>query len=74
MRIIPFLIFGVITTALIVLLNSTILLPVPMGKLLSPQNGLWQNADPVNMDYSADLKFSQLKGKAEVYFDERLVR
>ena len=73
MRIIPFLIFGVVTTALVVILNSTLLLPVPLGKLLSPQNGLWQNADPVNMDYSADLKFSNLKGKTEVYFDERLV-
>lgn len=73
MRIIPFLIFGAVTTALVVILNSTVLLPAPLGKLLSPQNGLWQNADPVDMDYSADLKFSQLKGKTEVYFDERLV-
>ncbi|MEO7314605.1 MAG: penicillin acylase family protein [Ginsengibacter sp.] len=73
MRTIPLLIFGVITTALVVILNSTILLPAPLGKLLSPQNGLWQNADPVDMDYSADLTITQLKGKAEVYFDERLV-
>ena len=73
MRIIPFLIFGVVTTALVVILNSTLLLPAPLGKLLSPQNGLWQNADPVNMDYSADLKFPKLKGKTEVYFDERLI-
>lgn len=49
------------------------LLPAPLGKLLSPQNGIWQNADPVQMDYSADLKFPNLKGKTEVYFDERLV-
>ena len=73
MRIIPFLIFGAVTTALVIILNSTVLLPAPLGKLLSPQNGLWQNADPVDMDYSANLKFSQLKGKTEVYFDERLV-
>ncbi len=73
MRIIPFFIFGVVTTALVVILNSTLLLPAPLGKLLSPQNGLWQNADPVNMDYSAELKFPKLKGKTEVYFDERLV-
>lgn len=73
MRIIPFLIFGVITTALIFILNSSVLLPVPLGKLLNPQNGLWQNAEPADKDFSADLKFSQLKGKAEVYFDERLV-
>ncbi len=73
MRIVPFLIFGVLTTALIVVLNSTLLLPAPLGKLLSPQNGVWQNAEPTNANYNADLKFPQLKGKTEVYFDERLV-
>ena len=50
MRIIPLMIFGVITTALIIILNSTLLTPAPLGKLLSPQNGLWQNAE------SADLR------------------
>ena len=73
MRIIPFIIFGVITTALIIILNSTLLTPAPLGKLLSPQNGIWQNAEPVDYDYSADLSFKQLKGKVDVYFDERLV-
>lgn len=73
MRIIPFVIFGVITTALIIILNSTVIIPAPLGKLLSPQNGLWQNAESVNHDYSADLSFKQLKGKVNVYFDDRLV-
>lgn len=48
-------------------------LPAPLGKLLSPQNGLWQNAEPADQDYSVQLKFSQLKGKVKVYFDDRLV-
>ena len=73
MKIFPFLIFGIITAALVVILNSTLVLPAPLGKLLSPQNGLWQNAEPVNKDYSANLSFPQLKGKVNVYFDERLV-
>ena len=73
MRIIPFVIFGLITMALIVILNSTLLTPAPLGKLLSPQNGLWQNAEPTDYDYSADLSFKQLKGKVDVYFDDRLV-
>ncbi|MEO8861629.1 MAG: penicillin acylase family protein, partial [Ginsengibacter sp.] len=73
MRIVPFIIFGVITTALIIILNSVVLLPAPLGKLLSPQNGVWQNAEPVDEDYSANLKFPQLNGKVDVYFDERLV-
>jgi penicillin G amidase len=73
MRIISFVIFGVITTILIIILNSTLLTPAPLGKLLSPQNGIWQNAEPADYDYSADLSFKQLKGKVDVYFDERLV-
>ncbi|HEV2833368.1 MAG TPA: penicillin acylase family protein, partial [Hanamia sp.] len=73
MKIFPFIIFGIITAALVVILNSTLLLPAPLGKLLSPQNGLWQNAEPVDQDYSAQLEFPQLKGKVNVYFDERLV-
>ncbi|HJY22741.1 MAG TPA: hypothetical protein VJ279_07640, partial [Hanamia sp.] len=68
MKIFPFIIFGIITAALVVILNSTLLLPAPLGKLLSPQNGLWQNAEPIDQDYSAELKFPQLKGKVNVYF------
>ncbi len=73
MKIFPFLIFGIITTALVVILNSSMVLPAPLGKLLSPQNGLWQNADPTDKDYSEELSFPQLKGKVNVYFDARLV-
>ncbi|HVZ95473.1 MAG TPA: penicillin acylase family protein, partial [Chitinophagaceae bacterium] len=73
MRIIPFVIFGIITTGLIVILNTTYLTPAPLGKLLNPQGGIWQNAEPADYDYSANLKFPQLKGNVNVYFDERLV-
>lgn len=65
--------FAAITVALIIILNSTLLLPAPLGKLMSPQHGFWQNADPYELDYNASLNFSQLKEKASVYFDERLV-
>ncbi|MEP6926271.1 MAG: penicillin acylase family protein, partial [Ginsengibacter sp.] len=73
MRIIPFIIFGVITAALIIILNSTLLIPAPLGKLLSPQSGVWQNAEPANQNFSESLSFPQLKGKVNVYFDDRLV-
>ncbi len=73
MRIIPFIIFGVITAGLIIILNTTLILPAPLGKLLSPQHGVWQNAEPVNHDFNADLSFPQLAGKVNVYFDDRLV-
>jgi penicillin amidase len=73
MRILPLLISAVITTAFILLLNTSWILPAPLGKLLAPQQGVWQNAEPVNENFSADMKFPQLKGKVNVYFDERLV-
>ena len=65
--------YALITVMLIVALNSTLILPVPLGELLSPQKGLWQNAEPLDKDYSAQLSFPQFEGKVNVYFDERLV-
>ncbi len=73
MRIIPFVVCALLTLALIVTFNSKLLLPAPLGKLLAPQEGVWQNAEPAGYDFSADLKFQSLKGKVEVYFDDRLV-
>ncbi len=73
MRIIPFLLSAIATAVLIIILNTKMVAPAPLGALLSPQHGLWQNAEPANKDFSADLKFTELKGKASVYFDEKLV-
>ena len=73
MRIIPFSIAAVITTAFILLFNTKLVLKAPLGKLLSPQHGIWQNAEPADADFSATLNFDQLKSNASVYFDERLV-
>jgi penicillin G amidase len=73
MKYIPFLTSLLITIALIVVLGSGAVLQAPLAKLLSPQHGIWQNAEPVDMDYNAALHFSQLKNKGEVYLDERMV-
>src|SRR5260221_6850590 len=73
MRIAPFLISILITIALIFALNKKWGSVPPMGKFLSPQHGFWQNAEPADASFDADLKFPQLKSKAEVYFDDRLV-
>ncbi len=74
MRIVPFAISAVVTAGLIFVFDRPIgPLPMPLGKFISPQHGFWQNAEPKNQAFDADLKFSNLKGKAEVYFDERLV-
>lgn len=73
MRIVLFFISSILCAALIIILNTTLLLPAPLGKLLSPQQGVWQNAEPYDADYSSELHFSQLKKQVEVYFDDRLV-
>lgn len=73
MRILPFAISAVVTAGLVFALNKQWGKIPPMGKFLSPQHGFWQNAEPVNKSFNAELNFSGLKGKAEVYFDERLV-
>jgi penicillin amidase len=74
MRVVPFIVSAVITGGLVYVLNRPIgPLPMPAGKFLSPQHGFWQNADANSKSYDADLKIPGLKGKATVYFDERLV-
>jgi penicillin amidase len=73
MRILMSAITALITAALIFILNTKAALPAALGSFLSPQHGCWQNAEPANKDFSEDLKFSGLKGKASVYFDDRLV-
>ena len=75
MRIVPFAVSTVVTAGLVFALNRPLgdKVPMPLGKFLSPQHGFWQNAEPANQSFDADLKFPGLKGNAEVYFDERLV-
>ncbi|MBS1759687.1 MAG: penicillin acylase family protein [Bacteroidetes bacterium] len=73
MRIIPFVVSTVVTAGLVFAMNKQWGKIPPMGKFLSPQHGIWQNAEPVNQSYSSELKFDGLKGKSSVYFDDRLV-
>ena len=73
MRILPLLFSAAFTIVLIIILNTKLVVPAPLGALLSPQHGLWQNAEPADKNFSADLKFPQLKGKVSVYFDEKLI-
>ena len=73
MRILLFILTTVLTVALCVVLNSKAVLPAPLGKLLSPQHGIWQNAESKNATFSATIPAAGLKGKVEIYLDERLV-
>ena len=73
MRFVYFFSAFIITILLILVLNIQMGSIPPIGKFLSPQHGLWQNAESYNKDFNLDLRIPELKNKVEVYFDERMV-
>lgn len=73
MRAFLFLLTAAVSFGLCYLLSSRQYLPLPLGSFLSPQEGFWQNAEPADEDFSAQLRFPELKGKVDVYLDDRLV-
>ena len=73
MRLFFAILYTILTIFLVLLLNTKMFLPAPLGKLLAPQQGVWQNAEASDENFSAQLSFPQLKGKTNVYLDERLV-
>jgi penicillin G amidase len=77
MRILPLIISSAITIALVLVLNTSLKIggnsAPAFGKFLSPQHGFWQNAEKDDNDFGGQLSFPTLKGKVDVYFDERLV-
>lgn len=73
MRVFSFFLSLLLTVGFVYMLDTRTVLPVPMGELLSPQEGIWQNADEVQASTSENVKIADLKGKTEVYFDERMV-
>ncbi len=77
MKIPQFILCAIITISLVWVLDSRLSAnggKTPrLGYFLSPQTGFWQNAEPADENFDAALTFPQLTGKAEVYFDERMV-
>src|SRR5215212_4710744 len=73
MRLIPFITGTVLTIALVFALNNKWGSIPPLGKFLSPQQGFWQNAEADNADRNESFSFKGLKGKVNVYLDEKLV-
>src|SRR4051812_18024958 len=73
MRIVPFLISLLLTGGLIFFLDNQWGKLPPLGKFLSPQHGLWQNAEALDKDFNAELSLPGLKYKATVYFDQFLI-
>ena len=71
MKIVYFLLSLSVTLIVIVLLSSGFGKAPPFGKFLSPQHGFWQNAEPVNKTYTAEMLFSDysifLAGSSAVY-------
>ncbi|PUZ30120.1 penicillin amidase [Chitinophaga costaii] len=73
MRILPFFSSAIVTLVLIFVLGHKWGSVPPFGKLLSPQQGFWQNATPISKNYNEDLRLPALTGKVNVWLDERMV-
>lgn len=68
-----FLVSLLLNAALVVVLGTRSVLPLPLGSFLSVQEGVWQNAEAVDEDFNASLRFDRLQGKVDVFLDDRLV-
>ncbi|HVI45594.1 MAG TPA: penicillin acylase family protein [Chitinophaga sp.] len=73
MRIIPAVITAAITLSLTYAFNTKLGKVPPLGKLLSPQTGFWQNAEPIGDHPQDHLVLTGLSGKVEVWYDDRAV-
>ncbi|MEO1053510.1 MAG: penicillin acylase family protein [Bacteroidota bacterium] len=74
MKLFKFLISLAITVSLLYLLNNQVnvggtALP-PLGKLLDPFHGFWQNAQNDSLPYYANIQLEGLKGEVKVHYDE----
>jgi penicillin amidase len=77
MRILTFVASAIVTVGLVTVLNiqlpsGTAKTP-KLGYFLSPQHGFWKNAEKVDAGFDASIVASELKGKVDVYLDDRLV-
>ncbi|RFS20440.1 penicillin acylase family protein [Chitinophaga silvatica] len=73
MRIIPAVITGAITLSLTYVFSHKLGQIPPLGKLLSPQTGFWQNAEPVGEFPQQSISVPGVQGKVEVWYDDRMV-
>ncbi len=68
-----FFITALITLILVFALNRKWGSLPPLGKLLSPQEGFWQNAESVSKDFSKNIHISGVHQPVKVWLDERMV-
>ena len=72
-RAILFLLSLAATVGLVYVLGTRSVLPAPLGRLLSPQEGVWCNAEPMDADRGGSIRLPGLKGRVDVSVDARLV-
>lgn len=73
MRIIPAVITAAVTLSLSYVFSTKFGQLPPMGKLLSPQTGFWQNAEVIGERPHETMVLPGLTGKVEVWYDDRAV-
>ncbi|MFY0255367.1 penicillin acylase family protein [Chitinophaga sp. 30R24] len=73
MKIIPAVIAAAVTLSLTYAFSHKLGQIPPLGSLLSPQTGFWQNAEPIGEFPHEPLILPGLTGKTEVWYDDRMV-
>ncbi len=78
MKILRFLFSLIITAGLIVFLNQKVTLPgvgeiPPLGKILDPFHGFWQNAEKDPLDLKISVEHSKLSDEVQVLYEKNLI-
>lgn len=73
MRVKGFLTSLIVTLILVFVLNHRWGQAPPIGPFFSPQQGFWQNAEPVDKNFSGDLRVAGVQAPVKVLVDDRLV-
>ncbi|MEY4113830.1 MAG: hypothetical protein RLZ76_523, partial [Bacteroidota bacterium] len=66
MKYVIFLISLLVNAALFYVLGTREVLPIPLGEFLSVQEGIWQNAESVDHDFSENVQLKDLNGEVNV--------
>lgn len=73
MKTFRFIFFLVLTTALAIALNTKFSSIPPLGKLLSPFKGFWQNAEKPGSNFRENIDINGLSAPVTVYYDEMYI-
>ena len=73
MKFFRFLISILVTGALVYFLNQKIGTIPPLGKLLDPFHGFWQNAERDPFDIGYDLSLTQLNEEVKIQYESNLI-